>query len=108
MIPPKAPASTTLRNARTYALRDGSPAGTSESPGSPESSPAPLLVGSSSIRGIVRRSTARQPCACHTDEMAETVREWLVGGGLGGYDGRLPCVRNQRPRVPGAWCTRGG
>src|SRR5256714_13615557 len=96
MIPPKAPASTTLRNARTYALRDGSPAGTSESPGSAESSPPPLLAGSSSISGIVRRSTARQPCACHTDHMAETVREWLVAGALVESDGRLLFVRNQR------------
>src|SRR2546421_692367 len=96
MIPPKAPASTTLRNARTYALRDGSPAGTSESPGSAESSPPPLLAGSSSIAGIVRRSTARQPCACHTDHMAETVREWLGAGALGEAGGRLLFLRNQR------------
>src|SRR5256885_7730811 len=108
MIPPKAPASTTLRNARTYALRDGSPAGTSESPGSAESSPPPLLAGSSSIAGIVRRSTARQPCACHTDHMAETVREWLVAGALVESDGRLLFVRNQRRGGSQDWSTPGG
>src|SRR3989454_974985 len=111
MIPPKAPASTTLRNARTYALRDGSPAGTSESPGSPGlpgSSPPPLLVGSSSISRIVRRSTARQPCACHTDHMAETVREWLVAGALVESDGRLLFVRNQRRGGSEDWSTPGG
>src|SRR6266536_3131078 len=59
MIPPKAPASTTLRNARTYALRDGSPAGTSESPGLPGSSPPPLLVGSSSITPPLSQAPAR-------------------------------------------------
>src|SRR3989442_7579402 len=108
MIPPKAPASTTLRNARTYALRDGSPAGTSESPGSAESSPPPLLAGSSSIAGIVRRSTARQPCACHTDHMAETVREWLVAGALVESDGRLLFVRNHRRGGSEDWSTPGG
>src|SRR5918994_5168119 len=138
MIPPNAPARTTLRNASTYAPREGSPAGTSESPDSPDS-PAPLLAGTSSIapplsqaparnysvalassgycsggrqsrrlrgrrsakppsprRRIVRRSTAEQPCACHTDGMAETVREWLVAGALVESDGRLLFVRNQR------------
>src|SRR6266516_1531512 len=108
MIPPKAPASTTLRNARTYALRDGSPAGTSESPASAESSPPPLLVGSSSISGIVRRSTARQPCACHTEHMAEPVREWLVAGALVESDGRLLFVRNQRRGGSEDWSTPGG
>src|SRR2546423_8603803 len=102
MTPPKAPASTTLRNASTYALRDGSPAGTSESPGSAESSPPPLLAGSSSIAGIVRRSTAPQPCACHTDHMAETVPEWLAAGALVESDGRLLFVRNQRRGGPEA------
>ena len=83
MIPPKAPATTTLRNARTNAPRDGSPAGTSESPvpgSSTTCSSAPRhrsrrigLVASHGRRSrIVRRSTARQPCACHTDRMAET------------------------------------
>src|SRR5262249_19717975 len=49
MIPPNPPASTTPRNARTYAPRDGSPAGTSESPGSSERfAPfAPSLAGPS-------------------------------------------------------------
>src|SRR4029453_4427993 len=108
--------------------RDGSPAGTSESPGSP-GSPAPLLVGSSSMApplsqapalrrraakpppprsGILRRPKARQPCACHTDGMAEIAREWQVAGALVESDGRLLFVRNQRRGGHEDWSTPGG
>src|ERR671910_515431 len=58
MIPPNAPARTTLRNASTYAPREGSPAGTSESPDSPDS-PAPLLAGTSSIAPPLSQAPAR-------------------------------------------------
>ena len=40
--------------------------------------------------------------------MAETVREWLVGGALVESDGRLLLVRNQRRGGYEDWSTPGG
>jgi 8-oxo-dGTP diphosphatase len=57
---------------------------------------------------IVRRAAAREPCACHTEVMADAVREWLVAGALVESDGCLLLVRNQRRGGSEDWSTPGG